>query len=58
MKDFGDKIMFAFWGAFGAFLGLLLFMFGLGGWRLVFTGRATRSWNGRAAGRAPQASVP
>jgi hypothetical protein len=49
MKDFSDKIIWALYGLFGAFLGLLIFMFALGGWRLVFTGRSTRPWNGVAA---------
>ena len=49
MKDFEDKIFLAFYGVFGTFLGFLIFMFGLGGWRFVFTGRPTRPWNGLIA---------
>jgi len=46
MKDFEDKIVLVFYGMFGAFLGLLIFMFALGGWSFVFTGRPTKPWNG------------
>jgi hypothetical protein len=46
MKDITDTIVFVFYGIVGAVLGLVIFMFGLGGWRFVFTGRATRPWNG------------
>lgn len=41
--------MFVFYGLFGAGLGLLIFMFGLGGWKFVFTGHATKPWNGVVA---------
>lgn len=46
MKDFADKVIIVLYAGFGAVLGLLAFMFGLGGWRLVFTGQSTRPWNG------------
>ena len=46
MKDLEDKIMFAFYGVFGASLGFLIFAAALGGWEFIFTGRATHSWNG------------
>jgi len=46
MKDKADLIVFLFYGAFGAFLGLLIFMFALGGSSYVFTGTASKSWNG------------
>jgi hypothetical protein len=49
MKDFADKFMFVFYGFFGAGLGLLIFMFALGGWSFVFTGQATKPWNGVVA---------
>jgi hypothetical protein len=49
MKDTVDKIIFAFYGLFGAGLGLLIFMFALGGWSFVFTGHATAPWNGAVA---------
>ena len=45
MKDSADKIIFAFYGLFGAGLGLLIFIFALGGWDFVFTGHATTPWN-------------
>jgi hypothetical protein len=44
-----DKVMFAAFGLFGAAIGLLIFMFALGGDSYVFTGTATRSWNGLPA---------
>jgi hypothetical protein len=46
MKDPTEKIMFILYGLFGAGLGLLIFMFALGGWRFVFAGHATKPWNG------------
>lgn len=46
MRDATDKVMFVFYGMFGALLGLLIFMFGLGGWPFVFMGKSTRPWNG------------
>jgi hypothetical protein len=49
MKDSADKIIFVLYGFFGAGLGLLIFMFALGGWQFVFTGRATKPWNGAVA---------
>ena len=49
MKDLEDKIMFVLYGLFGAFLGFLIFMMALGGWRFVFMGRATKPWNGPVA---------
>lgn len=49
MKDWTEKIVFAFYGMFGAAVGLLVFMFALDGWGYVFTGRATKSWNGGMA---------
>ena len=49
MKDWEDKLICAVWGAFGAFLGFLVFMMALGGWRFVFIGRATKPWNGPVA---------
>lgn len=49
MKDFADRIVFVLYGAFGAFLGLLIFMFAMDGWSLVFTGRASKPWNGAVA---------
>ena len=49
MKNWEDRIMYAFYGLFGTFLGFLVFMMALGGWRLFFLGRATRPWNGLSA---------
>jgi hypothetical protein len=49
VKDATDKILFVIYGLFGSVLGLLIFMFALGGWNLVFTGRATSQWNGIGA---------
>jgi hypothetical protein len=49
MKDAADKVVFALYGVFGGFLGLLIFMFALGGWSFVFTGEASRPWNGLVA---------
>jgi len=49
MKGSADKIIFIFYGLFGAGLGLLIFMFALGGWSFVFTGHATKPWNGVVA---------
>lgn len=46
MRDSADKVIFALCGLFGAGLGLLIFMFALGGWSYVFTGHPTRPWNG------------
>ena len=46
MKDFTDKLMFGFYGLFGAALGLMIFMFALDGWSFVFAGRASKPWNG------------
>ncbi|MCX6895728.1 MAG: hypothetical protein NTZ16_09580 [Verrucomicrobia bacterium] len=49
MKDFTDKIMFVFYGLFGAGLGFLIFMIACGGWRFVVTGHSTKPWNGAVA---------
>ena len=49
MKNFENKAALAFYGLFGAFLGLLIFMFALGGWEFVFTGHHQRPWNGGVA---------
>ena len=49
MKDVTDKVMFVFYGFFGAGLGLLIFMFAFGGWMFVFTGHSTKPWNGAVA---------
>jgi hypothetical protein len=44
-----DLVVFFFYGAFGAFLGLLIFMFALGGSDFVFSGDADKPWNGPVA---------
>jgi hypothetical protein len=49
MKDFADKIMLIFYGLFGGTLGFLIFMFALGGSTYVFTGHASKPWNGPVA---------
>jgi hypothetical protein len=49
MKNLEDKIIFAFYGVFGAAIGFLIFVMALGGWRFVFTGHYTRLWNGPVA---------
>jgi len=46
MKDSAGKVLFTFYGFFGAGLGLLIFMFALDGWSFVFTGQAAKPWNG------------
>src|ERR1043166_7394163 len=49
MKDCADAVILVFYGLFGAALGFVIFMFGLGGWRFVFTGHSTAPWNGLVA---------
>ena len=49
MKDLEDKIIFAFYGLFGAALGFLIFAAALGGWRFLLTDRPAKPWNGLAA---------
>jgi hypothetical protein len=49
MKDLEDKIMFAFYGLFGAALGFLIFAAALGGWRYLLTNRPAKPWNGLVA---------
>lgn len=49
MKDPLDRIMFVFYGLFGAGLGLLIFLIALGGLRYVVMGESTRPWNGAIA---------
>jgi TRAP-type C4-dicarboxylate transport system permease small subunit len=39
MKDLDKKIVAALYPVFGMFLAFLVFTFGCGGWRYVFTGR-------------------
>jgi hypothetical protein len=49
MKNLEDKIIFAFYGVFGAAISFLVFVMALGGWRFVLTGHSTRPWNGPVA---------
>lgn len=49
VKDFSDKVIFVFYGLFGAALGFLIFAFACGGWEYVFLGRSTKPWNGLVA---------
>ena len=49
MKDLDDKIIFAFYGLFGAALGFLIFAVALGGWIFLLTDRPAKPWNGLAA---------
>jgi hypothetical protein len=49
MRDVEDKIIFAFYGVFGATIGFVIFAFALGGWRFLLTDRPAKPWNGLAA---------
>ena len=49
MKDSANRVIFAFYGLFGAGLGLLIFVFALDGWSFAFTGHASKPWNGAIA---------
>jgi hypothetical protein len=40
MKDFDERIVAACYPLFGSFLAFLVFAFGLGGWRFIFTGQS------------------
>ncbi len=46
MKDLEDKIIYVFYGVFGAALGFLIFAVALGGWMYLVTGHSTKPWNG------------
>ena len=41
--------MYVLYGLFGAFLGFVVYAVALGGWMFVFTGKASRPWNGLVA---------
>jgi hypothetical protein len=47
--NWDDKLIGAFYCVFGGVLGFLIFMMALGGWRFVFLGHASHSWNGLLA---------
>ena len=49
MKNLEDKIILAFYGLFGAFLGFLIFAVALGGWRFLLTNQPANPWNGMAS---------
>ena len=49
MKDLEDKIIMAFWGVFGAALGFLIYLFGLGGMKFLVMNRPAKPWNGLTA---------
>ena len=49
MKDLDEKIMFAFYGLFGAFIGFLIYAFALGGWEFLLADRRPKPWNGLVA---------
>lgn len=44
-----DKFMYVLYGLFGAFIGFLVYAMAFGGWMFVFTGKASRPWNGMVA---------
>src|SRR5258707_15755447 len=46
MKNLEDKLIAIFYAFFGAGLGLLVYMFGLGGWEFVFTGHTKSTLKG------------
>lgn len=49
MKTWEDRIMFAFYGLFGAAIGFLIFAVALGGWRFLLTQDPAEPWNGLTA---------
>lgn len=51
MKDnaLEEKLGYAFYAVFGAGVGFVVFLMALGGWSFVFTGRASKPWNGLVA---------
>src|SRR5438874_9453094 len=49
MKNLEDKIILAFYGVFGGFLGFLIFAVALGGWSYLLTNRPAKPWNGLVA---------
>jgi len=49
MKNLEDKIIMAFWGVFGAALGFLIYLFGLGGMKFLVMNRPAKPWNGLTA---------
>jgi len=51
MKDnaLEEKLGYAFYAVFGAGVGFVVFLMALGGWSFVFTGQASKPWNGLGA---------
>lgn len=47
--DLEEKLSYAFYAVFGAGVGFVVFLMALGGWSLVFTGQASKPWNGLGA---------
>lgn len=44
-----DKVMYVVYCLFGAFIGFVVYAAALDGWLFVFTGKASRPWNGLIA---------